>query len=184
MPARKPRIVVVGSSNTDMIVHMPRIPRPGETVIGGTFHTAAGGKGANQAVAAARAGAHVALVARVGNDDLGRQALAGFVRDGIDVRFVKCDDGAASGLAFIIVDGGGQNSIAVASGANARLSAVDVAAAVKSIAAAHLVLLQLEVPYPAVLAAVEIAAAARVPILLNPARPGSSTAPCFAAFPC
>src|SRR5512143_1275382 len=99
MARKKPRIVVVGSSNTDMIVRMPRIPRPGETVIGGSFLTAAGGKGANRAVAAARAGAEGALVARVGNDPFGHQALAGLIRDGIDTRYVKVDGSAPSGVA-------------------------------------------------------------------------------------
>jgi ribokinase len=166
---RKPRIVVFGSSNTDMIVRTARLPRPGETVIGGTFHTAAGGKGANQAVAAARAGGDVTFVARVGNDPFGRQAVAGFRRDGIDTRFVEIDRSAPSGVAFILVDHRGQNSIAVASGANANLSAEDAAAVRKRITASDLVLLQLEVPLPAIRAAAEIAGSANVPVLLNPA---------------
>jgi len=169
MPARKPRIVVVGSSNTDMIVRMPRIPLPGETVIGGVFDIAPGGKGANQAVAAARAGADVALVARIGNDSFGHQALAGFIRDGIDTRFIRVDRSAASGVAFIIVDSRGQNSIAVASGANALFSAGDVAAAEKRIASSDLLLLQLEVPLSSVRSAAEFAVSAGVPVLLNPA---------------
>jgi ribokinase len=167
--SRKPRIVVVGSSNTDMIVRAPRIPRPGETVIGGTFHTAAGGKGANQAVAAARAGADVTFVARVGKDLFGRQARAGLVREGVDVRFVKIDTSASSGVAFIVVDDRGQNSIAVASGANARLSAGDVECANRRISSADALLLQLEVPLSALRAAARAAAAAGVPIILNPA---------------
>jgi ribokinase len=169
MPRRKPRIVVVGSVNTDLIVRMPRLPRPGETVIGGTFDLAAGGKGANQAIAAARAGADVALVGRIGEDDFGRRSLAGFARDGIDTRFVSVDRKAASGVAFIVVDRRGQNSIAVASGANARLSPADVRAARSAIVAADLLLLQLEVPLPTVRAAIEIAFKAGVRILLNPA---------------
>jgi ribokinase len=169
MPKRKPRIVVVGSVNTDMIVRMARLPRPGETVIGGTVGLAAGGKGANQAVAAARAGAEVALVARIGDDDFGRRSLAGFARDGLDTRFVAVDRKAASGVAFIVVDRRGQNSIAVASGANARLSPSDVRAARTAIAAADLLLLQLEIPLPSVRAATEIAAAANVRVILNPA---------------
>lgn len=169
MPARKPQIVVVGSSNTDMIVRMPRIPRPGETVIGGVFDSAPGGKGANQAVAAGRAGADVTLVARIGNDSFGHQALAGFIRDGIDTRFIRVDRSASSGVAFIIVDGHGQNSIAVASGANALFSAGDVAAAAKRIASSDLLLLQLEVPLSSVRSAAEFAASARVPVVLNPA---------------
>src|SRR5215471_892813 len=114
----KAKIVVVGSSNTDMILKMDRIPRPGETILGGEFVTAAGGKGANQAVAAARAGGRVSLVARLGRDVLGDQAVAGFIKDQIDVDYVSRDKSAPSGVALIFVDKDGENSIAVASGAN------------------------------------------------------------------
>ena len=114
-------IVVVGSSNTDMVVRVPRMPRPGETVLGGTFFMAAGGKGANQAVAAARAGGAVTLVACVGKDAFGEQAVQGFREDGIDTEYVFRMEEAPSGVALIMVDDGGENSIAVASGANARL---------------------------------------------------------------
>ncbi|MCX6563853.1 MAG: PfkB family carbohydrate kinase, partial [Candidatus Aminicenantes bacterium] len=116
------KIVVVGSSNTDMIVRAAKIPRPGETVIGGEFRMAGGGKGANQAVAAARAGGDVTFIARVGDDVFGRQAVEGFRRDGIETRFVFKDKRAASGVALIMVDNRGENSIAVASGANAKLT--------------------------------------------------------------
>ena len=115
------RIVVVGSSNTDMIVQTPRIPRPGETILGGTFNTAAGGKGANQAVACARAGGQVTFVARVGRDMFGDQAMMGFRQDGINIDHVIRDEKAPSGVALIIVDDQGENSIAVASGANGNL---------------------------------------------------------------
>src|SRR5512144_2029759 len=97
------RIVVVGSSNTDMIIRLPRIPRPGETILGGEFSMAAGGKGANQAVAAARAGAPVTLLARVGDDLFGQKAIEGFVKDGIDVHCVLRDRDAPSGVALIFV---------------------------------------------------------------------------------
>src|SRR5208283_3338110 len=96
--AKKP-IVVVGSSNTDMIIKLDRIPRPGETILGGEFVTAAGGKGANQAVAAARAGGDVTFVAHVGQDMFGEQAIAGFVKDGIHVEYVTRDSAAPSGVA-------------------------------------------------------------------------------------
>jgi ribokinase len=162
-------IVVIGSSNTDMIVQLDRIPAPGETVLGGRFSTAAGGKGANQAVAAARAGGQVVFVARVGADSFGQQAIAGFAADGIDTRFVIRDEMAASGVACIFVDRNGQNSIAVASGANMRLTLADVRAAEGAIAEAAVVLLQLEIPLETVAAAVDIAAAHRVPVILNPA---------------
>ncbi|NQV33527.1 MAG: ribokinase, partial [Phycisphaeraceae bacterium] len=94
-------IVVIGSSNTDMIVQTPHIPKPGETILGGTFNTAAGGKGANQAVACARAGGKVTFVARVGSDMFGDQALQGFKQDGIDVTYVTKDPSAPSGVALI-----------------------------------------------------------------------------------
>jgi ribokinase len=123
------RIVVVGSSNTDMIIKVRRLPKPGETVLGGEFSTAAGGKGANQAVAAARAGGEVSFVARVGDDMFGRQAVEGFVKDELDVNHVLQDSDAPSGVALIFVDERGENSIAVASGANARLTPLDVSAA-------------------------------------------------------
>lgn len=163
------KIVVVGSSNTDMIVKVPRLPRPGETILGGTFSTAAGGKGANQAVAAARAGGDVTLIARVGNDILGAQALKGFNSDGIDASHVKIDPSAPSGVALIYVDTHGENSIAVASGANARLSPQDVSAAADSIRSADIVLMQLEIPLETVACAAGIAKVAGVKVILNPA---------------
>jgi len=162
-------IVVVGSSNTDMIVQVDRIPRPGETVLGGAFSMAAGGKGANQAVAAARAGGRVTFIARVGDDLFGRTAVEGFQADGIDVRYVVRDTETASGVALILVGADGQNSIAVAPGANARLSADDVDLARDAIRSASILLCQLEVPRGTVAAAVRLAAEAGVPVLLNPA---------------
>jgi len=162
-------IVVIGSSNTDMIVQLDRIPAPGETVLGGRFSTAPGGKGANQAVAAARAGGQVVFVARVGADSFGDQAIAGFTADGIDTRYIVRDENAASGVACIFVDRNGQNSIAVASGANMRLRPSDLHAAEGVIADAAVVLLQLEIPLETVDVAVDIAAAHGVPVILNPA---------------
>ncbi len=116
-----PAIIVVGSSNTDMIIKLDRIPRPGETILGGEFVTAAGGKGANQAVAAARAGGEVTFIARVGRDIFGDQAVAGFRRDGIKLNHIVRDAVAPSGVALIFVAKDGENSIAVAGGANGRL---------------------------------------------------------------
>jgi ribokinase len=165
----KPKIVVVGSSNTDLIVKADRIPRPGETILGGAFHIAAGGKGANQAVAAARAGGDVAFIGRLGADDFGDRALRGFAADRIDTSRVVRDPKAPSGIALILVDRRGENSIAVASGANARLSPADVRKSAPEIKKAGAVLLQLEIPMPAVRTAVALASAARVRIILNPA---------------
>ncbi len=99
----KPRILVIGSSNTDMIIKLDRIPQPGETILGGEFATAPGGKGANQAVAAARAGGEVTFVARVGRDMFGEKAVAGFVEDGINVNYIVRDKAAPSGVALIFV---------------------------------------------------------------------------------
>ncbi len=163
------RVLVAGSANTDMVVRVPRIPRPGETVLGGAFAMAAGGKGANQAVAAARAGARVTFVARVGDDLFGRQALDGFARDGIETRFVRATPGAATGIALITVDGRGENSISVASGANALLAGADIEAAAEAFGAADIVLLQLESPLETVAAAARAAKDKGVPVILNPA---------------
>jgi ribokinase len=162
-------IVVVGSSNTDMILQMAHIPRPGETIIGGKFSMAAGGKGANQAVGAARAGGKVTFIARVGSDMFGEQAVKGFARDGINVDHVIRDAEAPSGVALIFVADDGENSIGVASGANARLSPVDIRAAEKVIASAGILVMQLETPLETVQAAAEIAAANNVPVILDPA---------------
>ncbi|MDZ7376465.1 MAG: ribokinase [candidate division KSB1 bacterium] len=163
------KIVVVGSSNTDMIVKVPRIPKPGETILGGKFSTAAGGKGANQAVATARAGGEVTFIARVGDDMFGQQALRGFEADGINTRFVKTDPVEPSGVALIFVDESGENSIAVASGANARLSPGDVEEAAEAIRSADILLMQLETPLETVRRAAEIARGAGVKVILNPA---------------
>lgn len=163
------RIVVVGSSNTDMILQMERIPKPGETILGGSFATAAGGKGANQAVAAARAGAEVVLLARVGSDVFGQQAIEGFVREGIDVDHILRDKDAASGVALIFVANDGENSIGVASGANSRLTPSDVDAARSTIESAGILVTQLETPLETVQRAAELASAAGVPVILNPA---------------
>jgi ribokinase len=165
----KPKVVVVGSSNTDMVVKVPVLPAPGETVLGGTFLRAAGGKGANQAVAAARLGADVAFVARVGNDSLGDGALRGFERDGIRTDWIVRDPDAASGVALIVVDGKGENMIAVASGANARLSPLDVDRAGEAFEGASVVLIQLEVPLSAVRRAAELGRRAGARVILNPA---------------
>lgn len=163
------RVVVVGSSNTDMVVETPRLPGRGETVLGGAFASLAGGKGANQAVAAARLGADVAFVGCVGGDALGEAALAGLRREGIDTRFVRCDSGAASGVALIVVDAAGENQIAVAPGANERLTPDDAEAAATAIQAADVLLAQLEIPLRAVERAVAIARAAGKRVVLNPA---------------
>jgi ribokinase len=164
-----PRIVVIGSSNTDMVIRLERIPRPGETVLGGEFLIAAGGKGANQAVSAARAGGKVTFVARVGRDVFGDQALIGFRRDRINVDYITRDAKTASGVALIFVAQGGQNSIAVAGGANTRLLPADVRRARKAMMGADALLMQLETPLKTVLEAAQMAHRAKVRVILNPA---------------
>ena len=166
---QKPPLVVVGSSNTDMVVVSQRIPQPGETITGGRFVMAAGGKGANQAVAAARLGAQVAFIARVGADLFGQQALEGYRREGIDTQFVLRDPDQHTGVALILVDQHGENSISVASGANAALTPADVDQAADCIRAARALLLQLETPLPTVCRAAAIAAQAGVSVILDPA---------------
>lgn len=169
-----PRIVVVGSSNTDLVVRVPHLPAPGETVLGGEFVMAAGGKGANQAVAAARLGAEVAVVARIGQDIFGDRMLIGLQREGIRTRHIIVDPKAASGVALIAVDSSGENYIAVASGANMRLSPADVQSAEATLQKADVLLLQLEIPVETALAASNIAHQAGVRVILNPA-PAPST---------
>ncbi|MDB6084813.1 MAG: Ribokinase [Gammaproteobacteria bacterium] len=160
---------MVGSSNTDMMVRVERIPRAGETLLGGEFLTAAGGKGANQAVGAARAGGKVTFIARMGKDVLGDQAMADLRRDGIDVSRVVRDPSAASGVALIFVAQDGENSIAVAGGANAKLSPADVKKSARIIRSAAMLVAQLETPLATVRTAARIAAQAGVPVILNPA---------------
>ncbi|MCZ6709110.1 MAG: ribokinase [Gammaproteobacteria bacterium] len=163
------KLVVIGSSNTDMIVQVPRIPQPGETILGARFQTAPGGKGANQAVAAARAGGDVTLLACIGDDMFGREALAGFATDGIDCEHVVIDPTAPSGVAQIFVAADGENSIGVASGANACLTPRHIAQAASAIEAANTILLQLEIPLETVMRAAEIGSAADCRVILNPA---------------
>jgi ribokinase len=165
----QPKIAVVGSANTDMVIKAERIPAPGETVIGREFVMAPGGKGANQAVAAARLGAEVTFVARLGSDVFGDRAIAGYEQEGIDTTWIVRDPETASGVALIFVDEAGENSIAVASGANARLAAEDVERAQDAIASADVLLVQLEVPLAALSRAIEIAHSAGVRVILNPA---------------
>jgi ribokinase len=163
------RIVVVGSSNTDMVIKAPRLPRPGETVTGGSFFRAHGGKGANQAVAAARAGGQVTFIASVGADDLGEDAIAAFQEDGIDTTCVRRRADAPSGVALIVVDAAAENAIAVAEGANALLSVEDVLACESVIGRADVLLTQLEIPLDTVVEAVRIAHTHGVRAILNPA---------------
>ena len=166
---RMSHIVVVGSSNTDLVAWVPHLPAPGETVSGGQFMIAGGGKGANQAVAAARLGAAVTFVARIGDDLFGRQTLDALRQEALDLSYLVVDPEAASGVALIVVGASGENSIAVAPGANDLLSPADVRRARAGIESAKMLLIQLETPLDTVRAAVELAHAAGVRVILNPA---------------
>lgn len=162
------KIVVVGSSNVDLIIKGGKIPQKGETVLGGTFHKAFGGKGANQAVAASRAGGEVSFISCVGNE-YGAECLDGFRQDGIDVDHVRTDPNVPTGIALILVDAEGENCISVASGANALITASQIRAAAPLIEGAQVLLMQLEVPIEAIQEAAKIATQAGVKIILNPA---------------
>ena len=165
-------VCVVGSLNIDLVVKAPRLPRVGETVSGGTFGMFPGGKGANQAVAASRLGAQVAMVGAVGGDDFGRQLRDGLRRDGIDITHVRTEPEAATGVALITVDAEGRNSIVVASGANMRVTTADAEEARDRITGAQVVLLQLEVPLDTVTAAARLGHAAGALVCLDPAPAG------------
>jgi ribokinase len=167
--AKRPRIVVVGSVNTDMVVKGNRLPGPGETVSGGRFLLAGGGKGANQAVAAARLGAEVTLIAKVGRDMFGDQAVDNFRREGIQTDGILRDPEQHTGVALILVDRAGENLISVASGANHALTPDEITEAADRIERADVLMLQLETPIETVLQAARIAAKADVPVILNPA---------------
>ncbi len=163
------RLLVIGSANTDMVVKTDRFPQPGETVLGGQFFMFPGGKGANQAVAAARMGGQVTFIGKVGRDVFGEQTLQGLKAEGIDIQYFGTDETVASGVALITVDAKGENEIVVAPGANAALTRDDIAAAEDAFAAADIVLMQLEISQEAIDAAADIAAAAGKKIVLNPA---------------
>ncbi len=166
---KTPRIVVVGSVNTDMVVKGRQLPTPGETVTGGHFVMAAGGKGANQAVAAARLGAEVTLVAKVGQDIFGDQAIKNFHREGIQTDYLLRDGRNATGVALILVDERGENLISVASGANHALTPSEIHNAAACIRSADVLMLQLETLMETVCEAARIASEAGVPVILDPA---------------
>lgn len=162
------KVIVIGSSNTDMVVRSERLPRPGETVLGGGFVMAGGGKGANQAVAVARMGHKVIFAAALGRDIFGDDAVRQYGRYGIDTSYIVRKD-TPSGVALIMVDAAAQNSISVALGANSELSVGDVMPALEQIEAGDIVLLQLEIPMDTVAATVAVAAAKGARVVLNPA---------------
>ena len=166
---RDKSIVVIGSSNTDMVVKTSHIPAGGETVLGGDFFMNAGGKGANQAVAAARYGNRVVFIAKTGDDLFGAKARETLQKDGIVTDYVFLDKEHPSGVALITIDKDAENCIVVASGANMHLCAADIDAAAKEIRSADVVLMQLECPIETVEYAARMATEAGVPVILNPA---------------
>lgn len=162
------KILVFGSSNTDMTVKTPVLPAPGETVLGGVFTMSAGGKGANQAVAAKRVGGDVSFICKVGKDVFGDNSLRHYEAEGIDVSGVLRSD-MPSGVALVTVDNDAENSIVVASGANLDFSDEDIKASESALRSCDILLMQLEIPVPAVLQAARVAYEAGAMVVLNPA---------------
>jgi len=166
---RKPIITVVGSSNTDMVIKADHLPVPGETILGGTFFMNPGGKGANQAVAAARLGGNISFICKTGNDIFGRQSLQLFKEEGINTSYLISDSGLPSGVALITVDKNAENCIVVASGANAALSPADLLQSREMITESSMVLMQLEIPLETVVYVAATAFEKNIPVVLNPA---------------
>lgn len=164
-------VVVIGGANTDFLVRGPQLPKPNSTVEGEAFQQAPGGKGANQAVAAARLGARVALLARVGADERGRTLLAQLAEEQVDTRAIVRDGTEPTGVALVMVDEAGNKQIMTAPGANRGLTAAEIAAASELIASARVALFQLEIPLDAVAAGVQLARAAGAQVILDTAPP-------------
>jgi ribokinase len=162
-------VAVLGSINMDLVVRVSELPRPGDTVLGERLHTIPGGKGANQAVAAARLGARVRMIGRVGADAFGAELVAGLREDGVDTSGVAVDASEPSGAALIVVDRVGQNTITVAPGANSTVGDAEVTRLRQGLGPGDVVVLQLEIPLPAVLAAIEAAHEAGALVILNAA---------------
>jgi ribokinase len=165
----QPSLVVVGSTNTDMVIQANHLPAPGETILGGDFFMNAGGKGANQAVAAQRLGGYVTFVAKTGDDIFGKQSLQLFKEEGINTDLMIVDAAHPSGVALITLDENAENTIVVASGANATLSPGDLQNASAAIANATYVVMQLEIPIETVEWVAAMAKSNNVPVILNPA---------------
>lgn len=163
----KSNLLIIGSSNTDMVIKTSRLPAAGETVLGGKFEIFPGGKGANQAVAAARAGAPVTFLTALGDDSFGSQSLERFKSEGMDISRIKIVPGMASGIALILVDDRGENIIAVAPGANHCLLASDLQP--EDFAACSHVVLQMEIPIETICQAILLAESAGCFVILNPA---------------
>lgn len=163
------KIIVIGSSNVDMVVRTSHLSAPGETILGGEFFMNQGGKGANQAVAIKRLGGNLIFMAKLGNDVLGRQSVGYFKKEGIDTRYIALDEDSASGVALISVDDHAENSIVVASGANMLLNEQDVDKMLEEMCEGDILLMQLEIPLQTVEYAARKAFGKGVKVVLNPA---------------
>jgi ribokinase len=164
-----PTVTVVGSIHMDFYIHLPKLPKEDETVIGYEFKMHPGGKGANQAVAAARLGAKVFFVGRVGNDFIGPMLLENLRSNNVDVSYVTVDQSTHTGVAFILLNSRGENMIAVAPGTDSRVSTEDVDRATQAIRASQALLLQLEIPIETVVYAARRAWESGAVVVLNPA---------------
>ena len=169
MKKRRPKVVVVGSINMDLVLSCEHLPKPGETLAASQCVEVSGGKGANQAVAAVRMGADVELIGRVGNDLFGPQLLKRLKESGVGIEQVKICDDCGSGLALVMVESTGQNSIVIVPGANGQLSRADIRSVASRIQSADMMIVQLEVPLDAIDEALSIAKEAKVKVVLNPA---------------
>ena len=165
----KKKILVIGSSNTDMVIKTSRFPAPGETILGGDFYMNQGGKGANQAVAVSRLGGDVTFICKTGNDIFREQSLGVFRSEGIQTDWIMVDDEKPSGVALITVDQTGENSIVVASGANANLTEKDIDSVLEVVDGADFILMQLEIPMDTVEHVINLAWQKNKKVILNPA---------------
>ncbi len=183
-PSKRWDVVVLGSINTDFVVRGPQLPAPGQTVAGEVFYQGAGGKGANQAVAAARLGGRVAMIGCVGDEPRGREMVRGLRREGIDTRHIRLVPGSASGAAIIGVGPRGQKQIQVALGANREVSAAQIDAAEKLIAEAKVLLMQFETPVARVLQAARLARRHGTRVVLDPGPPAKIPKALFSLVDC
>ncbi len=165
----KPQVIVFGSLNMDMVVNVADLPRPGETLLGHSFATTCGGKGANQAVALARLGIETALVGRVGDDNFGQILRQSLQNHAVETKHIEVDTSTSTGIAMIAVDGAGENQIIVVPGANGQVGKQDLLCLQEILPACSYLLLQLEIPLIAVRKAVEIAQKLNIPVILDPA---------------
>lgn len=162
-------IIVAGSANVDMVIKTEKFPEPGETIIGGKFFKFAGGKGANQAVAASRLGGDVTFICKVGDDDLGRSSIENYKAEGINTDHVLIDEKEPTGVALITVNKNGENKIVVAPGANANLTKEEIVKNTELLSQAKLIVLQLEIPLETVGQILDLAEQKGIKVILNPA---------------